>query len=67
MAKVLDWEIVVSSNFSRAITFSFWLMPLEKKRTPLSFNLLFQYTSTILRQEWLWHLITDEGLYAIEN
>ena len=56
------WTVESSSRSSRTIKFTFRQIHLGKLCTPLSSQLwVKQY------QEWLWHLVTQEDLYAIKQ
>ena len=57
----------VSSNTSCTITFTFWLIPLEKVWTPYSPSYGLNSITAVLLLRWFWHEITHEGWYAIKQ
>ena len=60
IAKVLNYRLKVSLNYSHTITFTFGLMPLEKVRTPYPPSYGLNSITVVLIQGWLWHLNNPE-------
>ena len=65
--KAMDCGIVLSSNSSRAITFTFGLIILGKVWTPNPLSYGLNSTTAVLLEGWRWYQITHQGWYAIKQ